>query len=726
MKIFVVGMSHCGSVYASCLSELNHRVVGYDEKKDVIKKIKNAIPPLYEPGLKNLIKKNIKNKRLTFTSNLKKINSSNIIWIAMDTPVLENDEANTEKSLTIIKKILKKTNSKKYIIISSQLPVGSIKELELFSKNKLRKSFNFFYCPENLRVGNAIKSFFSSARLVVGYRKNDSKKNLEKFFKSITKNIVWMKIESAEITKHAINSFLANSVSFINEISAICEKTNANAREVEMGLKTEPRIGKKAFLSPGLPFSGGTLGRDVNYLNQVSKKFNIKSPLISSIKVSNENHKNWIYEILQDLILGKKLKRVVIWGFSYTANTNTLQRSFGIEISKWLIKQKVKVFGYDYKIKSLPKFIGKMKKPTSKIPNCDALIILNNSVEFQDIPAHKIKKLNKKIFIIDPNYVCSNLEKLYKNNYISVGKTKLKNLNKHSKINSNYNLKQKSVIITGASKGLGFEIAKKFVKSGANVMICSRNLNEIKKSYNKLNLIKKNNQKIIYSTTDISSYHQVKILVRKTLNKFKKIDILVNNAGVYGPKGNIENIDWNEWEKTIKINLLGSIMLCREIIPHFKKNNKGKIIQLSGGGASSPLPSISGYAVSKAGIVRFVENLSEEIKKFNIDINAVAPGPLNTGMLEEILKAGPNKVGKNFYNKSLIQKRTGGTPFNIVCELILFLASKESDGITGKLISALWDNWKNWPNYKKKLRDTDLYTLRRITGKDRGLNWGDK
>ena len=144
--------------------------------------------------------------------------------------------------------------------------------------------------------------------------------------------------------------YLHQLISFLRS-KKICEKTNANAREVEMGLKTEPRIGKKAFLSPGLPFSGGTLGRDVNYLNQVSKKFNIKNPLISSIKVSNENHKNWIYEILQDLILGKKLKRVVIWGFSYTANTNTLQRSFGIEISKWLIKQKVKVFGYDYKIK---------------------------------------------------------------------------------------------------------------------------------------------------------------------------------------------------------------------------------------------------------------------------------------------------------------------------------------------------------------------------------------
>ena len=162
------------------------------------------------------------------------------------------------------------------------------------------------------------------------------------------------------------------------------------------------------------------------------------------------------------------------------------------------------------------------------------------------------------------------------------------------------------------------------------------------------------------------------------------------------------------------------------MIPYFKKKNKGKIIQLSGGGAASPLPLISSYAVSKAAIVRFVENLSEEVKNYNIDINAIAPGPLNTGMLKEVLKAGPKKVGKKFYNKSLKQKETGGTPFNKVCELILFLGSKYSDGIRGKLISALWDDWKNWTNYKQLLQNTDAYTLRRITGKDRGFEWGDK
>ena len=256
--------------------------------------------------------------------------------------------------------------------------------------------------------------------------------------------------------------------------------------------------------------------------------------------------------------------------------------------------------------------------------------------------------------------------------------------------NKQLNLSKKVVLITGGSKGLGYHIAESFVKSGSNIMICSRNLIDLKKAYNKLNLIKKANQKIFYSVADISSVQQIKKLVSKTLNKFKKIDILINNAGIYGPKGNIEKINWSQWEKAIKVNLLGSVFLTREIIPHFKKNKKGKIIQLSGGGASSPLPFISGYAVSKAAIVRFVENISHELKTYNIDINAVAPGPLK------------------------------------VTNLILFLSSKKSDGISGKLISALWDNWENWPNFKKILKTKDIYTLRRIIGRDRGYRWGDK
>ena len=287
----------------------------------------------------------------------------------------------------------------------------------------------------------------------------------------------------------------------------------------------------------------------------------------------------------------------------------------------------------------------------------------------------------------------------------------------------NYKFKDKVTLVTGASKGLGYQIAKSYLKHGSNLMICSSNFNNIKRSYINLNKIKKKNQKIFYLVTDVSSPQQVKKLVNFTIKKFKKIDILINNAGIYGPKGHIEKINWDEWVKTIKINLFGSILLCREVMPYFKKKNKGKIIQLSGS-AARPQALVSGYAVSKTGIVRFVENLAEEVKKYNIDINAVSPGALNTNMLEEVIKEGPKKVGMRYYKKALKQKKLGGSSFKTACDLILFLGSKYSNGIKGKIISALWDDWKNWPKYKKILQNSDVYTLRRLTSKDRGFNWG--
>ena len=718
MKIFVQGLWHCGCVISACLASLKNNVTAYDDNKRIVNKLKKNITPIFEPNLKELIRTSTKGGNLTFVHNLKKLNSSNIIWFAYDTPVNEYDQANTKYVLDKIKNTLKKLKSNKLVIISSQLPVGSIKLLEIYSKNILKKNFYFFCCPENLRLGNSLSSFLQADRMIVGYRDNNSKKKIISFLETINTNLIWMKIESAEITKHAINSFLASSISFINEISSICEYTNADPKEVEEGLKSETRIGRKAFLSPGMPFAGGTLGRDVNYLNEISKKKKLNTKLLSSIRTSNENHKHWIYNHLKHLILNKKIKKVLIWGLAYTENTDVLRRSLSIEISNWLKNYNIKVSGFDNNIKKLPpeltKTINLLSTPTTSIASIDTLIILGKSKNFLKISPNSIKKINKKLIIIDPNHFCSNFKKIYKNKYISVGKSSSSLLTNIPKINFNYNFKNQVVIVTGASKGLGYEVAKYFLKYDSNLVICSRNLIEIKKAYEKLNRIKKKYQKILYLVTDVSSYDQVKKLINTTIKKFKRIDILINNAGIYGPKGDIEKISWNEWVKAIEVNLFGSVQLCRVVIPYFKKRNKGKIIQLSGGGAASPLPLISSYAVSKAAVVRFVENLSEELKDYNIDINAVAPGPLNTGMLEEVLKAGPKRVGKNFFNESVKQKKTGGTPFIKVCELILFLGSKYSNGIKGKLISALWDDWKNWTNYKDLLQKSDAYTLRRI------------
>lgn len=290
----------------------------------------------------------------------------------------------------------------------------------------------------------------------------------------------------------------------------------------------------------------------------------------------------------------------------------------------------------------------------------------------------------------------------------------------------NKTLNGKIAIITGANQGLGLEIAKIYVIAGANVMLCARDAVLLQEVQFTLNQLAMPNQRIAAQACDVSVETDVKSLVDETIKTFGGYHILVNNAGIYGPKGESESTDWADWVKTIEVNLFGSILMCRASLAHFKAQAYGKIIQLSGGGATNPLPMLSAYAASKAAIVRFAETLAEEVRGTGIDVNAIAPGALNTRLLEEILEAGPEKVGTEFYERSLKQKESGGTPLSKAADLALFLASAASDGITGKLISAVWDNWETWPSHIDDLAENDIYTLRRIAGRDRGFTWGDR
>jgi len=284
-------------------------------------------------------------------------------------------------------------------------------------------------------------------------------------------------------------------------------------------------------------------------------------------------------------------------------------------------------------------------------------------------------------------------------------------------------LKNKVAIITGANQGFGLEIAKSYIRVGANVAICARNESLLNEVACELNLLASHNQKILAVKVDVSDKAEVNDFVQTTLSTFGKIDILVNNAGIYGPKGVINEVDWDEWIRTIEINIFGSVLMVRAVLPGFIEQKHGKIIQLSGGGATNPLPRISAYAVSKAAIVRFIETLAEEVREYRIDVNALAPGALNTRMLDEILAVGPGKVGNAFYQRALKQKESGGAPISRGVELAVFLASSMSDGITGKLISAVWDPWESLPEHVEELNSSDIYTLRRIIPEDRGKTW---
>ena len=281
----------------------------------------------------------------------------------------------------------------------------------------------------------------------------------------------------------------------------------------------------------------------------------------------------------------------------------------------------------------------------------------------------------------------------------------------------------RNAIITGANRGFGFEIAKKFVVEGASVVICGRDADQVERAVEALQKLTPSKQTVIGLPLDVSKEENVKQMINTAINKLERIDIVVNNAGVYGPKGLIEDVDSGEWTSAIHINLFSVFFMCKWILPHMKKNNAGKIINLSGGGATAPLPRISAYAASKAAVVRLTETLAEECREYAIDINAVAPGALNTRLLDEILESGPDVVGKAFYEKALKQKANGGTPLGLGAELCVYLASHASDGITGKLISAPWDPWQNLARYREDLKNSDIYTLRRIVEKDRGKNW---
>lgn len=287
-------------------------------------------------------------------------------------------------------------------------------------------------------------------------------------------------------------------------------------------------------------------------------------------------------------------------------------------------------------------------------------------------------------------------------------------------------LEGRTALITGAGQGFGLAVALAYAKAGAHLMMCGRSKDVLEKAREEVSAAAASDQVIAAHTADVSRADDVKTLAEKTLGLFPKIEILVNNAGIYGPKGPIEEVAWEEWVEAIRINLLGSVLMCRALVPHFKANRYGKIIQLSGGGATNPLPRISAYAASKAAIVRFAETLAQEVQGDHIDVNSLAPGALNTRLLDEVLESGPEKVGRSFYDRAQRQKAEGGVPLETGAQLSVFLASAASDGISGKLISAVWDPWEKLPEHLEDLRKTDIYTLRRIVPKDRGKNWGEK
>ncbi len=283
---------------------------------------------------------------------------------------------------------------------------------------------------------------------------------------------------------------------------------------------------------------------------------------------------------------------------------------------------------------------------------------------------------------------------------------------------------KKNALITGASRGLGNFCAKRFWEEGFNLFLVSSNKKQLDQAEKELS--KKNGQKVLTFACDLSNEDQIENLVKFFKEHFSHLNVLLNNAAIQGPIGSLIDNDLDLWKKTLQINFYAPVFLIQALVPLMKDSDNPSIINISGGGATNARPNFSAYASSKSALVRFSECLSEELKESGIRVNCVAPGAMNTSMLAEVLKTGILSAGEKEVAIAKKVFNEGGASMEKVADLLIFLSSDKSRGITGKLISAIWDNWENWPNHLDQLDSKDLYTLRRITARDRGLAWGDK
>jgi NAD(P)-dependent dehydrogenase (short-subunit alcohol dehydrogenase family) len=274
----------------------------------------------------------------------------------------------------------------------------------------------------------------------------------------------------------------------------------------------------------------------------------------------------------------------------------------------------------------------------------------------------------------------------------------------------------RGAIVTGASQGLGRAIAASFVEAGASVLLVARGEALLETARVELAaLAGRPGQRVEAMAADVSDAGACAAVAAHARARLPDLGILVNNAGIYGPIGRLEDVDWSAWVEAVRVNLFGTALMCRAVVPLFRARGGGKIVNLSGGGATSPLPRFSAYASAKAAVVRLTETLAEELRDARVDVNAIAPGALNTRLLDQVLLAGPEAAGEAFYRRALRQREEGGAPLARGAALAVFLASPASDGITGRLLSAVWDDWASLAGRAADLAGTDLYTLRRVT-----------
>ena len=423
MKLAVFGLWHLGCVTAACCAKY-FDVVGLDFDDANVTSLQKGKAPLFEPGLDDLIQSGLANHRLRFTTDrTDACRGADILWVTFDTPVDDDDRADDELVLNHLRSCVPALPSGALVLISSQLPVSTCQLLE---GEFGAQGYRFACTPENLRLGKAIEIFSKPDRIIAGCRDDQTRIQLTELFAPFTTQVVWMRPESAEMTKHAINSFLALSITFMNELARLCEHTGADAKEVEHGLKSESRIGPKAYLSPGAAFAGGTLARDVVTCIGLGEKFNESLDLIPAIKRSNDRHRQWALRKLTQRFRMPPTGPIALLGLTYKPGTNTLRRSSAVELARELHARGFRVAAHDPLVKSLPvelNFITLHADAAALTHDAAALVVCTEWPDFRlrtDWPA-LIGAMHTPLVIDATRFLFAQLGSLANLTYLTVG-----------------------------------------------------------------------------------------------------------------------------------------------------------------------------------------------------------------------------------------------------------------------------------------------------------------
>ena len=399
MKITVLGLWHLGCVTAACCAR-HFQVTGLDFNAALIDGLRAGKAPLLEPGLDELIAANVTAGWLDFSTDPAACRDSDVLWVTYDTPVNDADESDTAQVLEPLRRVLQELRHGAVVLISSQLPVGTCAELECEFPQ-----FHFACSPENLRLGRALDAFEKAERIIVGTRTDAPKPLLEKLLAPFTSRIIFMRTESAEMVKHALNSFLAVSITFINEIARVCEHVGADAVEVSAGLKSEPRIGPRAYLGAGGPFAGGTLARDVVTLSTLGERLGEPLAVIPAIKQSNDLHRGWIFRRLQSRFGELRGRTFAVLGLTYTPNTDTLRRSAAVELCQQLLAAGANVRAHDPAVRDLPPELAAVRLGDlpATLADADAVVVCTEWPQFRDAPWPQFLPLLRQPVVVDAN-----------------------------------------------------------------------------------------------------------------------------------------------------------------------------------------------------------------------------------------------------------------------------------------------------------------------------------